>query len=247
MSCWPHWYDDIPREKVERLITEDLLRPGDKLPAERELAERFHVSRTVVREAIRSLSARGLVQVRQGHGTTVSSPTIKSVSQPLSLLLRGNHHELDHKKVLEVRRTLEVEIAGLAAMRRTSKDLDALEQILEDRTGAKTDQGEFVEWDVAFHAALARATQNELFSVLLDSLAAVLREVREVGFTVAGTPERAYMFHRRILDEVSAGSAAGARRAMEEHLAESEETMLQAAALELPRIGKHGGRRKKND
>jgi len=218
-------------EQVEQLILDDLLRPGDKLPAERDLALRFQVSRTVIREAIRSLAAHGLVEVRQGKGTTVSIPSVESLQRPLTLLLRTNQRDLDHKKVLEVRRTLEIEIAGIAAERRTSSDLDTLEHILEDRSETKSSREEFVEWDVAFHAALARATQNELFSLLLDSVATVMRKVREIGFDVPGTPERAYRFHRRILDQVTAGNSSGARRAMQEHLAESEQTILKAMNL----------------
>jgi GntR family transcriptional repressor for pyruvate dehydrogenase complex len=221
--------------QVEQLILDDLLRPGDKLPAERDLATRFQVSRTVVREAIRSLAARGLVEVRQGRGTTVSAPSIQSVTQPLTLLLRGNQRDLDHKKILEVRRSLEIEIAGIAALRRTSNDLDTLEQILEDRTATKSSREQFIEWDVAFHAALARATQNELFSLLLESVATVMRKVREVGFDVPGTPERAYAFHRRILDQIIKANSAGARRAMQEHLAESEQTMLKAMKMRRSR------------
>ncbi len=219
-------------DEVERLILDDLLRPGDRLPAERDLAERFQVSRTVIREAIRALAARGLLEVRQGKGTTVSAPSVESLKQPLALLLRTNQRDLDHKKILEVRRTLEIEIAGLAAERRTSRDLDALEHILEDRSGTKSSRQEFVEWDVAFHSALARATQNELFSLLLDSVATVMRKVREIGFDVPGTPERAYRFHRRILDEVTKSSPVGARRAMQEHLVESEQTILRALRIQ---------------
>ena len=218
-------------EQVEQLILDDLLRPGDRLPAERDLAERFQVSRTVIREAMRSLAARGLVEVRQGKGTTVSAPSVESLKQPLALLLRTNERDLDHKKILEVRRTLEIEIAALAAERRTSSDLDALEHILEDRSSTKSSREEFVEWDVAFHSALARATHNELFSLLLESVATVMRKVREIGFDVPGTPERAYKFHRRILDQVAAGNAASARRAMQEHLIESEQTILKALKL----------------
>jgi len=218
-------------DQVEQLILDDLLRPGDKLPAERDLAVRFQVSRTVIREAIRSLAARGLLEVRQGKGTTVSAPSVESLTQPLALLLRTNQASLDYKKVLEVRRTLEIEIAGTAAERRTSTDLDALEHLLEDRSGTLSSREEFVEWDVAFHSTLARATQNELFSLLLDSVASVMRKVREVGFDVPGTPERAYTFHRRILDQVTTANAAGARRAMQEHLAESEQTILKAMKL----------------
>lgn len=217
--------------EVQKLILNDLLRPGDRLPAERDLAIKFQVSRTVVREAIRSLAAQGLVDVQQGRGTVVCVPSVASLTPPMTLLLKGNK-DLDHAKVIEVRRVLEIEIAGIAAERRTSKDLEAMEQILENRHETRANREAFVEWDMAFHAALAKATGNELFSLLLDSVAAVMRKVREVGFDVPGTPERAYRYHRLILDEVAAGDPAKAREAMIKHLAESEQTMAKALKRE---------------
>lgn len=219
------------RDEVERLIIEEHLQPGDRLPPERDLAQRFAVSRTVVREAIRGLAARGMLDVRQGSGTTVQRPSIESLTPPLVLLLKGQGGETDPSKIMEVRRTMEVQVAGIAAERRTAADLEKLAGILETHAKLEEDRVQFIALDMAFHGALARATQNELFSLLHDSVAAVLRKVREVGYEVPGTIQRALTHHRAIFKQVEKGSAEGARKAMAEHIAEAELTMAKGMKL----------------
>jgi GntR family transcriptional repressor for pyruvate dehydrogenase complex len=216
--------------QIEKLIIANHLQPGDHLPPERELARQFGVSRTVVREAIRALVAKSLLETRAGGGTVVRSPTAASVAQSMSLFLRAGQSQLDYNKVLEVRRILEVEIAGLAAERRTAEDLVKMEQILvEAASGEGRDH--FAKTDVAFHAALARATHNELFGLLLDSVADIMFKVRYLGFDIPDAIARALRYHGAIFDQVKAGDAEGARQAMREHLIESEDTQRQAMAL----------------
>ena len=212
-------------DRLEHLIVRSSLPPGSRLPAERELAERFRVSRTVIREAVRSLAARGMVTVKAGSGTLVQTPSAESVSETMALCLRGSHGDLDHRKVSEVRRLFEVEIAGLAAERRTEADLETMARILADDTDLAKSRAKFVRWDIAFHSALATATQNELFPILLQSVVSTMRKVREYGFNVPSTPQRAIYFHRRIFQKIKEGNRTAARRAMEEHLAEAEKTM----------------------
>jgi len=217
--------------QLEALIVESQLSPGDRLPAERDLAERFGVSRTVVREAVRSLAAKGMVEVRPGSGTLVRTPSAEAGTRSMTLFLRGAQQDLDYQKGLEGRRILEVEIAGLAATRRTEQDLEELERILEDVAGIRDKRDRFVAWDVGFHTALALATHNELFPLLLDSVVKVMARVREVGFEVPATPDRAMKHHRAILKQVRAKSAAGAREAMTDHLKESEMTIKKALEM----------------
>ena len=217
------------------MIINGRLQPGDRLPPERELAQQFGVSRTVIREAVRTLVAKSLLEVQPGSGTIVRSPTTKSVAQSMSLLLRAGQPETDYDKVHEVRRILEVEIAGLAAERRTAEDLKEMEEILRQTAEAEIqdDRDSFPECDVAFHAALARATHNELFSLLLDSMADIMIKVRQLGFEVPDMPMRALKHHCAIFEQIRVGDAEGARQAMREHLIESEDTMRQALALHL--------------
>ncbi len=218
--------------QIETLIVEGRLRPGDRLPAERELAHQFGVSRTVIREAVRALAAKSLLEVQAGSGTIVRSPTAESVAQSMTMFLRMGQPALDYKKMLEVRRLLEVEIAGLAAERRTADDLEEMEEILREAPKIRDDRDHFARSDVAFHAALARATHNELFSLLLDSVAEIMIKVRQMAFDVPGTPARALKHHRAIFEQVKAGDPEGAREAMREHLIEVEDTMRQALALQ---------------
>ncbi|HXG48107.1 MAG TPA: FadR/GntR family transcriptional regulator [Methylomirabilota bacterium] len=225
--------------QIEALITGNQLAPGSRLPAERELALQFGVSRTVIREAVRALMARGLLEVKSGSGTVVRVPSAEAVTKSMTLFLRAGQTELDHAKVMEVRRLLEVEIAGLAAERRTEEDLDTLRRIVEDQVGIREDRDRFVSWDVSFHAALAAATHNKLFPLLLDSVVATLRQVRELGFDLPTTPGNAIKFHRAILHQVEARSRTGARRAMAAHLEEAENTICRALELRA-RAGRRG-------
>jgi GntR family transcriptional regulator, transcriptional repressor for pyruvate dehydrogenase complex len=221
-------------EQIEGRIVGGQLTAGERLPSERELAEQFGVSRTVIREAVRVLAAKSLLEVRSGSGTVVRAPTTRAIAQSMTLLLRTGER-IDHAAIHEVRRTLEVEIAGLAAERRTAEDSTRLAELLAEM--AALFDGEpavvrdrFTTNDVLFHAALARATHNELFVLLLDSIADVMLEVRRIGFEATGTHQDTLADHRAIFEQVRAGHAEGARDAMRAHLVNSERVMLAGLA-----------------
>src|ERR1044072_4366305 len=103
------------------MIASNDLKPGDALPSERELGEQFGVSRTVIREAVRALAAKGVIDVRTGSGLRVAACGAATVSESMSLFMRGRS-TLDYPKVHEVRAMLEVEVAGLAAERASRED-----------------------------------------------------------------------------------------------------------------------------
>lgn len=228
--------------QIEQLIVEGHLQPGDRLPPERELGRQFGVSRTVIREAVRALVAKSLLEVRPGSGTMVRSPSAESVTQSMALLLRSGHPGMDYEKVLEIRRVLEVEIAGLAAQRRTPEDLEELEKIIEQASLTQGDRDGFVQCDVDFHAALAYATRNELFSLLLDSLADILITWRAITFDdVPEMPARSLKYHTAVLEQVKAGNSEAARQAMLEHLIESEITTREALARKAAALTETAG------
>jgi GntR family transcriptional repressor for pyruvate dehydrogenase complex len=210
--------------QLEALIVQQRFREGERLPPERELAERFRVSRTVVREAVRGLAAKGLLEVKAGSGTLVRAPSSQTVADSMTLLLSMSGGATPDK-VVEVRRIIEAEIAALAALRRTDEDLAAMEEILRTAAGNLEDPTTFIDTDVAFHQALAQATQNELFSAMLASIVNVMVEVRVVGLGVPGTPERALSYHQDIFRFVQARDSEGARSAMQRHMDEAIETM----------------------
>jgi len=212
-------------KEIEKLIIDGRIEMGQRLPSERDLADQFGVSRTVVREAVRGLVAKGWLEVRPGSGTIVRSPTAGALTQSLTLFLRGALSEVDYTKVHEVRRLLEIEIAGLAAERATDDDLSKLAATLDEMESHRANRDLYAQSDVAFHTALAAATHNELFPLLLDSIVDIMVEVRQLGFDVPGSSEHALSQHRAILEQVRSGNAKGARQAMRKHLDYSEDVM----------------------
>lgn len=210
--------------QLQELILSQRLKPGERLPPERDLAEMFAVSRTVVREAVRSLVAKGLLEVRSGSGTYICSVRPAAVAESLGILMRSAGSS--YRKIHEVRQLLEVEIARLAAERASAQDIDALERTIRDLELTEGNPDAFAEADVAFHATLARATDNELFSIVLDSIADVLLQVRQKGAQISGTVQRAIHHHTAILARVKAHDAAGAQQAMRDHLEEARLTQM---------------------
>jgi GntR family transcriptional repressor for pyruvate dehydrogenase complex len=221
-------------DQIESMIRDGRLVAGDQLPNERELCRQFGVSRTVVREAIARLSAKNLLDVRggAGGGIVVRSPSTEHFSDSLSYMFRlEDGNRVQHEKVLEVRRLLEIEIAALAAERHTAADIARLEANLAAHEQVHDDLPHFADLDLDFHMALAVATQNELFVVLLNSLRGVLLSIRHLGYSTPGNPQRALRYHRAILEQVKARNVKGAREAMQSHLFEAEETVHLALAL----------------
>jgi GntR family transcriptional repressor for pyruvate dehydrogenase complex len=208
-------------DKVADLLLQTILstglQAGDRLPSERELAEQFGVSRTVIREAVRALAAKGVIDVRTGSGLRVAAVDGSTVSESMSLYLRGG--SLEYPKVHEVRKTLEVEIAGLAAERSTAEDIAALGKICDRMEElVKTDVEAASRLDLEFHRAIATATNNDLYLLLLDSIGEALLEVRRDNLKQPPAVKEALASHRLILGGIAARDRSGARRAMSEHL-----------------------------
>lgn len=222
---------DKVTEQLTEAIVSGQVRPGERLPSERELGEKFKVSRTVVREAVRSLAARGLVRVTSGRGVEVSAINSGNVAASMRLLVRG-HEGLDYGKVNEVRTAVEIQVAGLAAQRACPEDLKRLGQLCEAHQHSleEGDPAAASEHDFQFHRELTRASGNELLLAMLDSISDVLREVRNQSMNKPHVGEDGLLAHRRILKCVSSGKPDAARKAMAEHLAEAERVWRGAAS-----------------
>jgi len=228
--------DRVANRLLDAIVSRGL-RPGDPLPSERELAEQFSVSRTVVREAVRSLAGKGIIEARPGRGLTVAAVDAAAVTQSMSLFLHGSS-SIDYRKVHEVRAMLEVHIAGLAAQRATDEEIRRLEEIcnrmatvLEDTEAASRD-------DIAFHRILAESTHNELYDLLLDAVAAPLMEIRRETFMLPGRIAVALAAHRDILRHVAARDATGSRGRMRAHLEDVEQVWEQLAVMDQTTEGK---------
>ena len=218
-------------KQLEDLILRGVLKTAQRLPAERELAEMFGVSRTVIREALHNLSARGLMDIRIGGGAFVRGPSTDSVVKSLSLLLRSRSDGIAIDNLHEVRRVLEVEIAGRAAQRASEEDVTDLEDVLRRMEEKACDLEACVSLDVEFHQALAVAAHNPLYIILLDSIGDLLLEVRRMAFQDPATAPKALQHHRSVLAAVRSGEPEQARQAMTAHMAEARDTTRKALAI----------------
>jgi GntR family transcriptional repressor for pyruvate dehydrogenase complex len=204
-------------EQIRTLVVEGTLQPGDKLPPERELAEQFGVSRTAVREAVKALREKGLVEIQPGRGTFITNSTTEVMRDSLDFIFKvGLINGVAHLN--EVRTLLEPGIAALAAERISETELQTLAQAVEAMDAAMHDADIFAEADLEFHLTLARASQNPLIPILIDPIVDQLREHRQRIFLVAGGPQRGQYHHRRILAAVQKHDPAAAREAMCDHM-----------------------------
>ena len=209
-------YEQIVQQ-VEDSILKGQLKPGDQLPAERDLAHSFGVSRTAVREAVKTLREKGLVEAYSGRGTFVTNGTSHSIRQSLDLMIRINPLE-GSANLAELRLVLEPEIASLAAARIEEQLLSTMREAVAEMDRSLRDPDAYVEADLDFHLALAEAAGNPLILSLLDSIVGLLREQRSRIFNVDGGPERGQFHHKRILAAVLQGNPETAREAMRAHL-----------------------------
>jgi len=209
-------YEQIVQQ-VEDSILKGQLKPGDQLPAERDLAHSFGVSRTAVREAVKTLREKGLVEAFSGRGTFVTNGTSHSIRQSLDLMIRINPLE-GSANLAELRLVLDPEIASLAAARIEEQLLSTMREAVEEMDRSLRDPDAYVEADLDFHLALAEAAGNPIILSLLDSIVGLLREQRSRIFNVDGGPERGQFHHKRILAAVEQGNPESAREAMRAHL-----------------------------
>jgi GntR family transcriptional regulator, transcriptional repressor for pyruvate dehydrogenase complex len=219
-------YEQIVQQ-VEESIHKGAMKPGDQLPPERELAQQFGVSRTAVREAVKALREKGLVEAYPGRGTFITDGTSYSMRQSLDRMLRVGQAE-GSGFLAEVREILEPEIAGMAATRADADDLVSMREQVRTMDEARNDPDAFIEADLDFHLTLAEAAANPIILSLIDSIVGLLREQRMGIFQVEGGPERGQYHHKKILEAIEHKDPAGARDAMKAHLRQVREDSRRA-------------------
>ncbi|GHO60614.1 FadR/GntR family transcriptional regulator [Ktedonobacter robiniae] len=211
-------------EQIEQRILNGELRNGDRLPTEVDLAKQFHVSRTAVREAMKILAQKGLVDTRPGRGTIVIDGAHTALQSSLGLVMKLKLGEMGgSENLLEVREILETEIAAIAAERATETEITAMREAIAVMDAHMHDANAFIVADNRFHEALAQATQNILILLLTNSIVNLLSEQRKQIFSVAGGPQRGQIHHKRIFESVIRRDAEAARAAMREHLRQVRE------------------------
>ncbi len=209
---------DKVAELLKKAVLSGQLEPGDRLPPERVLGERLGVSRTVVREAIRSLVAKGLVEVRSGSGSVVARVRPAGVVETMQLFLRGA--SIDADAVDEVRTMLEVHVAGVAARLATDDDLRAMRGAMRAMAAAVHDHEQYAAQDAEFHRCIARAARNPLYTVLLDAIADTALTARRAMLSLQAESRAAIRGHERILERIAARDVEGASEEMRLHLAD---------------------------
>jgi GntR family transcriptional regulator, transcriptional repressor for pyruvate dehydrogenase complex len=225
-------YQDVVSQ-ILTLIKGGKLKKGDQLPTERDLAESLKVSRTTVREAIRSLESMKMVESRQGNGTYVLANKDIEVQNLCSALF---HERDDLMDIFHVRNIIEPSIAQLAAERATPAEIKELENIVDQHEANLSAGSTTIDTDTAFHMALAQAAKNRVLGRLINALIDLLAESRQAALQSGRRGEESLKGHRNILLAIEKGDGTAAKDAMRRHLGVIEDLILP---------GKKGGKKRK--
>jgi GntR family transcriptional repressor for pyruvate dehydrogenase complex len=216
-------YEEVAKQ-IERLILEKL-QPGDKLPSERELAEMLQVSRSSIRDAIRSLELMGFVEPRQGAGTIVRELSAESLVNPFANALKRRRELVS--ELLDFRKMLEPPLAARAATHASPDEVAEMEEILQRQEAKLSHDEASIAEDAEFHYSIALASDNSVVLKVLDVLMDLLRETRERSLQLEGRPQKSLAGHRRILAAIKRHDAEAAKDAMRRHIEDIEEIVLE--------------------
>ena len=223
-------YEEIVA-KIKDMVEKGRFKAGDQLPVERELAEVFRVSRSSVREALRSLESQGFIESRQGDGTYIASKPIESLVSPLASVILTEKD--DQMELFEMRRMIEPDLAYLAAERATEEEIEMMAEVLDiqEEQIARGESGKDV--DKNFHYIMARAAKNKALMRITDNIIDLLAESREQYLQVEGRPQKSILRHREVLEAIRLRDPERAEKCMLEHLMDIETSLF----------GSSGGRR----
>jgi GntR family transcriptional regulator, transcriptional repressor for pyruvate dehydrogenase complex len=210
----PNTYD-LLAQRLMQLIASREIAANEPIPSERELVERFGVGRSSVREALRVLESKGLIDQR-GKGRFVVSEPRNPLNTSLQVLLELQ--EVDVHELFEVREVLEGETAAFAAARRTDEDILAIAETIDAMVAGLTSAEQYIDADLQFHLAIARASRNRIALHMMHAIREILRRSLMSLYAVPGGPERSIAHHRDILEAIIAGDSGAARESMREHL-----------------------------
>lgn len=223
-------------DRLQELMLNSELKPGDELPSERELMEMFGVGRTSVREAFVSLSQMGLVELRNGERARVTKPSATTVVDGLGGPVRHFLSEPHGVEELQRARVMfEVMLARHAANYAQDGDKEALRDALEANRQALGDVDRFTKTDLAFHLVLAESAHNSIFPALHSALITWLAQQRTVSLRAAGADQAAFAAHEAIYAAVAAGTPDAAEAAMTNHLHEVEHFYQEATGDGAPK------------
>ena len=228
-------YEEIVA-KIKDMVEKGRFKAGDQLPVERELAEVFRVSRSSVREALRSLESQGFIESRQGDGTYIASDNpIESLVSPLASVILTEKD--DQMELFEMRRMIEPDLAYLAAERATEEEIAMMAEVLDvqEEQIARGESGKDV--DKNFHYIMARAAKNKALMRITDNIIDLLAESREQYLQVEGRPQKSILRHREVLEAIRLRDPERAEKCMLEHLMDIETSLFGSSGRRRSRRG----------
>lgn len=215
-------YEEVAKQ-IERLILKKL-KPGDKLPSERELAEMLQVSRSSIRDAIRGLELMGLVEPRQGAGTIIRELSAEALVNPFANALK--HRRELVSELLDFRKMLEPPLAARAATHASPEEISEMEEILRRQEERQSKGDSAIAEDAEFHYSVALASGNSVVLKVIDTIMDLLRDTRERSLQVEGRSQKSLAGHRRILSAIKRHDPEAAKAAMRRHIEDVEEIVL---------------------
>ncbi len=214
---------DIIVDQIKELVVKGELKPGNKLPSERKLAEMFDVSRPAIREALKVLISLGIVD-RRNEGSYISNNMLKSIQDPLlfNLLIE----ESDFRELFEARKIIELEIVKLAIENITSKGLKKLEDNINNTEDNLDKPKKFTELDIKFHISMAEAAGNSVLLIFLHTIRSLLKQSIVKLLGQGNMMEIALEYHRKIFEAIKTGDEEKAKEYLLSHLNVAEEGIL---------------------
>jgi GntR family transcriptional repressor for pyruvate dehydrogenase complex len=209
---------------LEEMIHGEALKVGDKLPSEQELAEKFGVSRNILREALKTLKERGLISVRTGDGSYVAKPKPEILTNVVTRLIRLSDVTL--RDVIELRSAIEVVASGLAAERAEPADIDELRVVITSMEAHREDVDRWAQAELRFHRTVANATKNPLFPSFIQALSSHLYNLFVEGYHKPTAAPHGIAGHKAILNAIKARDKKKAEKAMLTHLEISRKLLL---------------------
>jgi len=207
--------EQVARQIID-LIARKQLETGDRLPSSDELTGYLEISRTAMREAIKLLDAWGVVTVRHGVGTFVAELSVDALTIPIKVSAERKEEAVFN--LHQIREALEPYIAAIAARNARPEHIEEMEESLHRMDQAIDNPSEYIPADLDFHSALAKATGNDLFLIVIHPVIDLLQDVRRLTQKTQGALERGQSSHWMIFEHVKAGRAEKAREAMLSHL-----------------------------
>jgi len=226
-----HNLTDEVIKQIKKVIIDGNLKPGDKLPPERELAEKFHVGRTTIREALKALNYTKII-IRTREGTIVNRNMLDYFIDSLSKKLIYKY--IGFKDLLEARKVLEIKLVSLASQRATIEDIKTIGNIFKKMNiEIKSNPRKFITSDIKFHESIAEAAQNRVLYEIFIAVRSLIRKSQEELVKDPGIMKCSLEYHRQIFEAIKKQNASEAEIAMYNHLDNIEKTLMRLEESEL--------------